>query len=387
VGQFDIKRVLAYSTISQLGYMIAAVGMGAFVAGMFHLVTHAFFKALLFLSAGSVIQGVEHGHHAAQEHGHGEEQGEQEEAFDPNDMRIMGGLRQRMKITFWVYTIGALALSGVPPLAGFFSKDEILAEANDINKLVYILLAVAAFLTALYMGRQIMMVFFGKPRSEPAARAIESPAVMTVPLIALATLSVIGGGLNLPGIHTLSHWLEHTLGEVHAGGFNPLVAIISSVLAVGALFLAWLIYGPRYQRLLASPPESRSDDPLRQMLGPLFTAVNHKWWVDELYHKLFVRPYQSLANLLITGEEEADEKEFWEYWVHEVVLVGGYRAVSDFIALIVDLEVVDAFFNGLAEGIRRISTRLRRGQTGYVRNYALVVLIGVVLILGFFLIR
>ncbi|MBU2612012.1 MAG: NADH-quinone oxidoreductase subunit L, partial [Chloroflexi bacterium] len=162
VGQYDIKKVLAYSTISQLGFMVAAVGMGAYVAGMFHLVTHAFFKALLFLSAGSVILGLERGHHHLSKHkGH---EGHHEEVFDPGDMRNMGGLRKQMPVTFWLYLIGTLALAGIFPLAGFWSKDEILADAQLHYPVVYILLTIAAFFTAFYMGRQIWMVFFGKAR-------------------------------------------------------------------------------------------------------------------------------------------------------------------------------------------------------------------------------
>ncbi|HEY3432587.1 MAG TPA: NADH-quinone oxidoreductase subunit L, partial [Rhodocyclaceae bacterium] len=165
VGQFDIKKVLAYSTISQLGFMVAAVGMGAYTAGMFHLVTHAFFKALLFLSAGSVIQGIEAGEHAS---GHaksknpmpGVESAAAPAHFDAQDMRNMGGLRHRMKLTYWVYLAGALALWGVFPLSGFFSKDEILAEASRRSPGVLVLLVAAAFLTAFYMGRQVVMVFF-----------------------------------------------------------------------------------------------------------------------------------------------------------------------------------------------------------------------------------
>ena len=173
VGQFDIKKVLAYSTISQLGFMVAAVGMGAFTAGMFHLVTHAFFKALLFLSAGSVIQGVEAGQHAY-EHMIASSEPTNRQAhrtdhsawhFDPQDMRNMGGLYQRMPVTFGVYLIGALALAGIVPLAGFWSKDEILAEAQHLQPGIYGLLTIAAFLTAFYMGRQVWMVFFGQPRS------------------------------------------------------------------------------------------------------------------------------------------------------------------------------------------------------------------------------
>ncbi len=192
LGQYDIKRVLAYSTISQLGYMVAAVGMGAYAAGMFHLVTHAFFKALLFLSAGSVIQGLERGEEALHTGHHAEN------SVDPQDMRNMGGLRKRMPVTFWVFLIGALALSGIAPLAGFFSKDEILAEAFHLQPGAFILLIIAAFLTALYMGRQVFLVFFGKPRSKPAEQASESRAIVTVPLVVLAFLSLTGGILNLP---------------------------------------------------------------------------------------------------------------------------------------------------------------------------------------------
>jgi NADH-quinone oxidoreductase subunit L len=387
IGQFDIKRVLAYSTISQLGYMVAAVGMGAFTAGMFHLVTHAFFKALLFLGAGSVIQGVEHGHHHVEKHGHGKSKPREGPDFDPQDMRNMGGLAGRMKITFWVYLIAAIAISGVPPLAGFWSKDEILAESSSLNPLVYWLLVAAAFLTAFYMGRQIMMVFAGPPRSESAANAIESPPVMTVPLLILAGLSLFGGALNLPGLHTFSSWLEHTFGQIHEGGFNILVALISSGLALLALFIAWYLYGRRYQAILALPAAKRLDDPLRQILGPIFVGMENKWWVDELYSAIIINPYKSLARLMIIGEEEADEKEFWEYWVHEVVLVGGFRAFTDFMALFVDLEIVDAFFNGMGELTRWVGTQLRRLQSGYVRNYALSVVLGVVIIVSYLILR
>ena len=193
VGQFDIKKVLAYSTISQLGFMVAAVGMGAAVAGMFHLVTHAFFKALLFLSAGSVILGIEHGQEHAHGHSHGHDT--RAEELDPQDMRNMGGLRKRMPLTFWVYLAGALALMGIAPLSGFFSKDEILAAASQKNTAVFVLLIISAFLTAFYMGRQIFMIFFGKARSTAAGKAAESPLVVTLPLVVLAAW-LAGGWLG-----------------------------------------------------------------------------------------------------------------------------------------------------------------------------------------------
>ncbi|HTP01715.1 MAG TPA: NADH-quinone oxidoreductase subunit L, partial [Anaerolineales bacterium] len=249
VAQFDIKKVLAYSTISQLGFMVAAVGMGAYAAGMFHLVTHAFFKALLFLSAGSIILGVERGHHLLGHHGEHEPQAAQthgEAPFDANDMRNMGGMRKSMPVTFWVYVFGTLSLAGIIPFAGFWSKDEILAESMaEGYTLVYWLLSAAAFLTAFYMGRQIWLVFFGEPRHEAAARAVESPKVITIPLMILAALSLLGGLLNLPfpGMQYLSLWLKQTIESIEPGTINWAVALIATVLAVAGLYLSWLLYG------------------------------------------------------------------------------------------------------------------------------------------------
>src|SRR5574341_1087531 len=239
VGQFDIKRVLAYSTISQLGFMIAAVGLGGYVAGIFHLATHAFFKALLFLSSGSVIHGIEYGAHHTGDH------------VDPQDMRTMGGLKDHMPLTTWVYIIGALALAGLPPLAGFWSKDEILLDASREHLLVYILLTVAAFFTAFYMGRQVFMVFFGQGRSEAARHAHESPPLMTTPLVILAILSVIGGAMNLPfgRLHFLAEWLGEAVAYAHVPapgeGFSLTVATISTVLALIAIGLSYLLYGQK----------------------------------------------------------------------------------------------------------------------------------------------
>jgi NADH-quinone oxidoreductase subunit L len=340
VGQFDIKKVLAYSTISQLGFMVAAVGMGAFVAGMFHLVTHAFFKALLFLAAGSVIQGLERG--AGHDHAHGAAPG-----ADPQDMRQMGGLRQRLKWTWTAYLIGALALAGIFPLSGFFSKDEILAEALRLQPGVFALLLAAAFLTAFYIGRQLFLVFTGSPRSRPAAHAQESPAVMTIPLAVLAFLSVVGGALNLPGILTLEHWLEHTIEAVQPAAFSVGVAGTALLLAAGGLALAWALYTRR-------PLQAGQEDPLRLRLGGLFTALARGWGVDEIYQALFVRPYQRLAVLL---------------------------------AQPVDLGFIDALGSGLGTAVRSASSVLRRLQTGFVRSYALAVLAGAVAIVTYFLLR
>jgi NADH-quinone oxidoreductase subunit L len=396
LGQYDIKRVLAYSTVSQLGFMVAAVGMGAFTAGMFHLVTHAFFKGLLFLSAGSVIQGVEHGHHHVEHDPVLHKKLKHDQPFDPQDMRNMGGLRTQMKTTFWVYLIGAVALAGIPPLAGFWSKDEILAEALHLNPLVYWLLTIAAFFTAFYMGRQVLMVFFGEPRSEAAAHAKENPPVMTVPLIILAALSVIGGALNLPGLHYFTDWLGHTLkieaavneirsaGEAAAaGGFNPLVAIISTGLALVAIFLAYVLYYRRYPEFLKTPPARRPADPLRNTIGPVYEGMEHKWWVDELYWKVILNPYIALSRFLA----EVVDWRFWHDWFHDVVIAGGYNRLTRLLSMRVDLGVIDGIANGLATVTQASAGRLRRVETGYVRNYALAVFLGVVVIIGYLALR
>jgi NADH-quinone oxidoreductase subunit L len=328
IGQYDIKKVLAYSTISQLGFMVAAVGMGATVAGMFHLVTHAFFKGLLFLAAGSVIQGVERGLH------HGDH------STDPQDMRQMGGLRKQMPVTFWVYLIGALALSGIAPLAGFFSKDEILAAAWQSQPAIFIVLAVAAFMTAFYMGRQLVMVFFGDPRSEAARGASESKLVVTLPLMILAGLSVLGGLLNFPGLHTLEHWLAHSLGEGEPAHFVWLVAGISLVLALLGLGLGWMIYSRKNENPFV--------DPLKKAFGPLFTGMENKWWVDELYAAVILNPY---------------------------------KAFAQFMAEPVDLGVIDRIGGGLAAGTRAMAEGLRKLENGYIRTYGLLMLLGLTAIL------
>jgi len=344
VAQNDIKKVLAYSTISQLGFMVTAVGMGATVAGMFHLTTHAFFKALLFLGAGSVILGVEHGHAQAAEHS--DEHGHAE--FDPQDMRTMGGLRTRMPVTFWVYLIGGLTLAGIAPLAGFFSKDEILAAANEKSIGIYIILTLAAFLTAFYVGRQLLMVFFGKPRSAAAEKASESPLLVTLPLVILALLSILGGALNLPGSHLLETWLEHSVHGAAAGHFVLTVALISLGIALLGLVLAWLTYGrkPLF--------ENSQPDPLHRPLSGIFTFLEHKWWVDEAYHAVIVRPYQALARVS---------------------------------AGVIDQGVIDGIVNGMGSLVRSGAKAWRRFQNGYIRSYALTIAFGVVLIITYLVLR
>jgi NADH-quinone oxidoreductase subunit L len=338
VAQTDIKKVLAYSTISQLGFMVTAVGMGAFSAGMFHLVTHSFFKALLFLAAGSVIQAMERGAHSLK--GHSAE-------LDPQDMRNMGGLRKQIPVTFWVYLIGGLALAGLAPLAGFFSKDEILAAAAQGHTAVFVVLALAAFLTAFYIGRQIVLVFFGPARTSAADHASESAKVVTVPLLILAGLSVLGGLLNLPGVNTLEHWLARTLGETSGAVFMWSVAGGSLLLGLLGLGLAWLIYG-------RTPQVKNEPDPLQSKLGPIYTGMQHKWWVDELYAFLFLNPY---------------------------------KAIAQFTAEPLDQGVINRAGDSLGGGANRLGTWLRRLQNGFVRSYALWMLIGLAAILTFLVLR
>jgi len=366
LAQFDIKKVLAYSTVSQLGFMVSAVGMGATVAGIFHLGTHAFFKALLFLGAGSVIHGVEHGHH----HLHSKSRGEhhEEQPFDPQDMRNMGGLWNRMRTTAVVYIIGALALAGIVPLAGFWSKDEILLEASHLNQVAFVLLLIAAGFTAFYMTRQVLFVFFGKPKSEAAAHAAESPKVMTVPLMILAFFSVTIGLINAPGIGLFSTWLE---GEAH-GEFSLLVAGGSTALALVAIFLGWLVYRPR-ERAAAL------DDPMRRS-GPIFRLLENKYFIDEGYGVLFRRPFEWLARFTA----HVIDGRFWHDWFHDRLLGDTFNAGARVLAQPIDKGVVDRFFDGIGHAIGRAGAVLRQTQTGYVRNYALVVLMGVVAIVVWF---
>jgi NADH-quinone oxidoreductase subunit L len=377
VGQFDIKKVLAYSTISQLGFMVAAVGMGAFAAGMFHLITHAFFKALLFLSAGSIILGLERGHHHLA-HGHNSHGGKEAEIFDPNDMRNMGGMRKTMPATFWVYIVGTLALSGIFPFAGFWSKDEILGDAfREGFTAVYWLLTIAAFFTAFYMGRQIWLVFFGKPRHEAAAKAEESPRLIITPLIILAALATVGGLLNFPGRDALTLWLEHTIPAIHPGEFLPSVALLSTGLALLAILISWLLYGRR-------PLRAGQADPLQRLLGPIFTGMNRKWWVDEAYWALFLNRYVDLARF----SAEIIDGRFWHDWFHDKVLAGTFNFLSrTLLNGYADQRGIDAFFNGLGQWTKDASSSLRRLQNGFVRSYALAVLAGVVAMLGYLLFK
>jgi NADH-quinone oxidoreductase subunit L len=289
----------------------------------------------------------------------------------------MGGLRKTMPVTFWLYMIGTLALSGIWPFAGFWSKDEILADAfTEGFTLIYWLLTIAAFFTAFYMGRQIWMVFFGEPRHEAAVHAEESPGIITVPLMILAFLSIFGGALNLPGIHTLTAWLEHTI-EVHAGEFVWSVAIISTVLALLAIYFSWLIYG-------RNPLGAGQIDPLKKTLNGFFTGAENKWYVDEIYQAIIITPFTKLSYFLA----DVIDWRFWHDWFHETVIAGSYNWLSQ-IALdrYADQRGIDAIANGLGTWTQFFSATLRKIQNGFVRSYALSVLLGVVVILGYLILK
>ena len=396
--QFDIKKVLAYSTVSQLGFMVAAVGMGAYVAGMFHLITHAFFKALLFLSSGSVIHGMEHGHHHMMAHDTGAH--DHHDHFDPQDMRQMGGLRQRMNITFIVFTIGALALAGVAPLAGFWSKDEILAFASETNQPVYILLTLAAICTAFYMGRQLKMVFFGSPRHEAAAHAAESPPIMWAPLAVLAALSLLGGMfINLPffskaayeaahgptgAFLRLEGWLEHSLasfrlteeGLLHLPHIEPYlhldVAGISLVLALLALGLAFfVVYGKR-------PQTAEERDPLQSI--PFVWAFFASLPLNTVVMKGIVPAFNKIADWC----GNAIDGDFWHDFVHNSLIRDAFIGWSRFIDFIDKKGLDGLLVLGSARLTRWLAGILRRSQTGYISSYALSVFLGVVLLVAYF---
>jgi NADH-quinone oxidoreductase subunit L len=216
---------------------------------------------------------------------------------------------------------------------------------------------------------------------------------MTVPLMILAGLSVLGGALNLPGLHTFGHWLEHTIhlnqagaaeAEVAAGsGFNLQVALISTVLALAAIGVAWWLYDRRYKEMLLLPTAKRPDDPLRGLIGPVFTGMENKWWVDELYWAVILNPYIALSRFLA----DVIDWRFWHDWFHDTVIAGGYNRLSQLLSVRIDLGGIDALANGLAAATQSLAASMRRIQTGYVRNYALSVFIGVVVILGYLILR
>ena len=370
VAQNDIKRVLAYSTISQLGFMIAALGIGAYVAAVFHLITHAFFKALLFLGSGSVIHGMEHGILHTGNH-----------AVDPQDMYNMGGLRRKMPVTFWTFLIGGFALAGFPLVtAGFWSKDEILADAfGHGHWAVFITLAVAAFMTAFYTMRQITLTFLGVPRTTEAEHAQETPWTMTVPLIVLSVFAIGYGWVGIPEHFPLlggliPNWLHEfasgTLAEhPEALEFHPVPLITSLVVALGGLYLGWVTY-----RNVNAPAQDRFQIPL----------LKNKYYVDEFYDRVFVKPAYWFAENVVY--------KFMDQGVIDGILHIFGPATDRFGSFIrnsFDLPVINRFFgDGSAEVTYRTGDKLRAIQTGRIQQYlmlALVVFIAIGAVLYFFL--
>jgi NADH-quinone oxidoreductase subunit L len=333
IAQTDIKKVLAYSTISQLGYMFMACGAGAFSAGIFHLMTHAFFKGLLFLAAGSVIHAVG---------------GEQ-------DMRKMGGLRSYIPWTFLTMGIATLAIAGIPPLAGFWSKDEILWKAYQASAVYWAIGVITAFLTSFYMFRLLYMTFFGDYRGTPAdahshhghdahSSPHESPMVMLVPLIILAFLSLIGGFAGLG--HRFENFLAPVLGsgeavEAASHSTELLLMAVSVALALFGWWLAYLLYCRRTEL-----PERIAD-----ALGNFYQAIVHKYYIDELYAAVFVKPLINFSTRVL-----------WQD---------------------VDRKVIDAAVNEAGYGAEHVSDDVRHMQSGNIRSYAGWVAAGSAVVIAF----
>jgi NADH-quinone oxidoreductase subunit L len=328
--QNDIKRVVAYSTVSQLGYMAFALGTGAWLAAIFHLMTHAFFKGLLFLGCGSVIHGM----------------------HEEQDIRNMGGLRKHMPVTFWTFLIGSLANAGVVPLAGFWSKDEIIVGAwisdSGFGKVAAIIGLAAAFLTALYMFRLVFLVFFGEERFDTAhIHPHESGPWMAAPLVLLAIPSVLIGFVGFPPEDgEFHHFLHHSfefIEEHHVSMTTTWTfGIISTVVALAGIFVAWLVY----MRRAIDPTE------ISESFQGLYQFLLNKWYFDELYNAVFVEPL---------------------------------RRFSVFLWRVIDEGVIDATVNGVAIGIAAIAQRVRHVQTGLVSNYALAIALGMVVLVGAYL--
>jgi NADH-quinone oxidoreductase subunit L len=393
VAQFDIKRILAYSTLSQLGFMVAALGIGGWVAGLFHLITHAFFKALLFLGSGSIIHAMEATPTVAKLH-HKDEYAAQQTA---QDIRNMGGLRTRLPWTFWTYTAGYLALAGIIPFAGFWSKDEILADAFKYGHwVVYGVLTLASFLTAFYMTRQWRLVFFDQYRGdkpiafinpEPAtppaqdsdaghgaahddhahlntgARWHEDP-LMIAPLVVLASFAVLAGFFNLPNPFPAAHWLADIWGQ-EAVAINWLVAVISLVVAGAGIAAGW--YG--YAGAFASAKDA---DPLAQRAPGVFKLLNEKYRVDEFYQASIGRLTTVLALI-------------WSFIDRTILdgIVNGVGKVTLFLGklnFIVDDTLLNDGPDALADGTIASGKQTSRLQTGKAQDYVIYVFGGVVLI-------
>jgi NADH-quinone oxidoreductase subunit L len=366
--QYDIKKVLAYSTVSQLGFMFMGVGVGAYAAGVFHLVTHAFFKALLFLGSGAVIHAMHHALHSTHKE------------WDPQDMRNMGGLRRFMPVTWATMGIATLAIAGIWPFAGFFSKDEIIwyagaaatGEYRGLFTIVWGIALAAAMLTAVYMTRMMVMTFYGENRTgaAEAEHLHEAPLTMTVPLVILAALSVVGGWINVPeavqtsafggfGALPMSEWLHHWLepvtlaaDEVRIATLGPYAEaapiggghVVWGALATGAALVAVIL---TFRALSPRPfaPATESETPSTGIRGLLY----NKWYVDELYDRLFVRPVVNSSRFL------------WR-WIDQLLIDGTVNATG-----------------AITRGVGWIGSLF---QTGQVTTYAFVLTVAALAVLG-----
>ncbi|MFQ5583380.1 MAG: NADH-quinone oxidoreductase subunit L [Calditrichia bacterium] len=330
----DIKRVLAYSTISQLGYMFIGVGVGAYAAGIFHLMTHAFFKALLFLGAGSVMHALS----------------------NETNIEKMGGLFSKIKITAVTFMLAWLAISGIPPFSGFFSKDEILAYAYAYHPAVWVFGVFGALLTAFYMSRLVFVTFLGQSRVEPKVEhhIHESPPVMTIPLMVLAALAVVGGFVGMPEIFGTTNYFHHFLEPVfeqasenlptfHLSHSVEIVLMTISVLvALLGIFIAYLMY----------LKQSISADAMAAKYPRLYTLLYNKYYVDEIYQAVIIDPLLGTCR-----------------WLWQVF----------------DNKIIDGTVNMAGKLMVLSAQLLRRVQTGYVQNYAAFIVLGVLLILAYYL--
>ena len=318
--QNDIKKVLAYSTVSQLGFMFLALGTGNYIAAVFHVMTHAFFKALLFLGSGSVIHGMHH----------------------EQDINNMGGLKSKMKITYITFFIGCLAIAGIPPLSGFFSKDSILIGAYEHNKIVYAIALFTACLTAFYMFRLLFITFNGKFRGTEKQwnHVHESPAAMTVPLIILAILSAIAGFVNIPalfgGTESLTHFLSPVIQQTHQ---TTLSHATEYMLMGGAVVLILAVISWAYFKFKNYEPKEESS-----AFGKI---LENKWYVDELYNSILVKPLQAIAVFFNT---------------------------------ILEKKGIDGMVNGVGKAVNYGSRQIRLLQSGQIGNYVLLMVLGILVL-------
>ncbi len=423
VAQNDVKRVLAYSTISQLGFMIAALGIGAFVAAFFHLITHAFFKALLFMASGSVIHAMEHGEHHVHAHHHhdhaavGDEAGEHPPAeahaeteseaehpseppphFDPQDMRNMGGLISKIPVTAYTFIIGGLSLAGFPLItAGFWSKDEIFADAwyvfseetSAAHIFVFVMLGLAAFLTAFYTARQLSLTFLGEPRTEEAEHAsLGGPTnivsiTMQLPLIILAFLALVAGFVGVPPNFPIlgaifspdtNPFFEFTkyalLPEIQPEKpeFSYVPVLASFTVALGGLYIGWLMYGRK-------PLKAGEPDPMTSILSPtIYRALENKWYIDEIYAAVFIKPAQWFAHNVVS---EFLDRGIIDGFIH---LVGRVSTFIGDLAKVFNLWVIDGVGDGIPDGVKHFGMWFRRVQSGRVQQYMLWLALGALLI-------